>query len=340
MQFHALVTGPSDLIAEVGSPMSRAGWDVVGIDRPDLLGERCRALDPSSFDCYIQLPADIEGRSSTSLDRIKGLLGQSLVTRISAASTVLPLLRPGACVVLVPGERQTVGDAPDDRGARRRLLHVVAQSIMADTSGSNIGAFVTDEDWSADQIVDVVCHHALTAGAFEGDLQGHDRSGSRASSGSPVLADVARDLAYSEWRNELFSLCGAPHRTYLGWTAEDGSRRVAMLRGAVLTPLRAAPSMPELSWNGPRSARRALAQTLLADGLGLPARCAECKGTGPRCAGCRGSGLSHWAATFVDDFVDEVMTAFPGESFELAQDRLLRWVSHRAAAPPPGGRRR
>lgn len=92
--------------------------------------------------------------------------------------------------------------------------------------------------------------------------------------------------------------------------------------------------MPELSWNGPRSARRALAQTLLADGLGLAARCGECKGADPACAACRGSGLSHWGATLLDDFVDEVISTFPSDSFELSQDRLLKCVSQRGLAPP------
>ena len=336
MQFHGLVTGSSDLIADMSSAMSRAGWDVVGIDRPDLLGERCRAFDPSSFDCYIQLPADIEVGSSTSLDRIKGLLKQGLLRRISGAARVLPLLRPGACVVLAFGDRHAPVDSPDDRGARRRLLNVVARSIMADTAGSNIGAFVVDEDWSVDTIVKLVCHHTLVAGALEGDLEGAERAPGTCP-GSPVLAEVAPDLAYGEWRDELFSLCGAPHRIYLGWSAEDGSRRVAILRGGVLTPLRAAASMPELSWNGPRSARRALAQALLADGLGPAARCDECKGAEPGCAGCRGSGLSHWAATLLGDFVDEIISTFPSDSFELPQDRLLMWVSQRGVALPAGG---
>ena len=336
LQFHGLVTGSSDLIAEVSTAMSRAGWGVVGIDRPDLLGENCRTFDPSSFDCYIQLPADIEVGSSTSLDRVKGLLTQGLLRRISGASRALPLLRPGACVVLASGDHRLPVDSPDDRGAMRRLLNVVAQSIMADTAGSNIDAFVVDEGWSVDAIVKLVCHHTLVAGALEGDIEGAERASGR-SSGSPVLAEVAPDLAYSEWRDELFSLCGAPHRTYLGWSAEDGSRRVAILRGAVLTPLRVTASMPELSWNGSRSARLGLAQALLGDGLGVAARCGECKGAEPGCAGCRGSGLSHWAAALLDDFVDEVISTFPSDGFELPQDRLLLWVSQQGVAQSSGG---
>lgn len=91
------------------------------------------------------------------------------------------------------------------------------------------------------------------------------------------------------------------------------------------------------SWTGPRSARRGLAQTLLADGLGPAARCGECKGAEPGCAGCRGSGLSPWAATLLDDFVNEVISTFPSDSFELPQDRLLMWVSQRSPAPPADG---
>ena len=60
--------------------------DVVGIERPDLLGERGSTFDPSSFDCDIQLPADIEVGSSTSLDRMTVLLTQGLLRRISGAS--------------------------------------------------------------------------------------------------------------------------------------------------------------------------------------------------------------------------------------------------------------
>lgn len=45
---------------------------------------------------------------------------------------------------VLAGEHLPV-ESPGDRGALRRLLNVIAQSIMADTAGSNIGAFVVDE---------------------------------------------------------------------------------------------------------------------------------------------------------------------------------------------------
>src|SRR5207244_1215026 len=51
------------------------------------------------------------------------------------------------------------------------------------------------------------------------------------------LVDLAPEMAYADWRNEVFNLTSGVEYTYFGWRLADGARRAAVLRRSVLSPL-------------------------------------------------------------------------------------------------------
>ena len=150
--------------------------------------------------------------------------------------------------------------------------------------------------------------------------------------GPVALADLAPDLGYADWRDEVLNMAGAAGRTYFGWTDGGGRRCAAVLRGTVMTPLRPAPSSADLpsvfSWgdrDDPGAHR--LARALMADAVGAESRCGSCAGAGGDCPTCAGHGLTGWADDLAVIFTNEVVADLPPDGFELRVADVASWLS-------------
>jgi hypothetical protein len=195
---------------------------------------------------------------------------------------------------------------------------VLAEAVVADHGGDGVRVSVLDAHQSPADI----------AAAARGQLR--SRSG-------PSLADFEPNLGYADWRSQVLSLSSANDATYFGWRGADGRSPVAIIRGAVLSPLRpvGAGSGPGLfSWGnaGPGTVR--LARALLADVMGAAACCPACGGTGEDCPACGGTGCSGPAEAHVEAFVREVIAPLGGDGFELPADAVQAWIGQRTM--PPG----
>jgi hypothetical protein len=115
------------------------------------------------------------------------------------------------------------------------------------------------------------------------------------------LADLARDLDYADWRDEILNLASTTEPLYLSWWQPDGTRRLAVLRGACFS---AVPT--EGSDHG-------LARAMLADALGTTQKDA-----------------SDWAERWADDFVHEVLKPRLAVTFELPVRDVAAWVLRRS----------
>ena len=89
-------------------------------------------LDPGSVGCYVQLPVGITPSGETAVSRVHSFLEEGLLTRFRLVDAVLPALAEDATVLLVGGHTQVEQQAPDDQGARRALLTVLAHAVRAD----------------------------------------------------------------------------------------------------------------------------------------------------------------------------------------------------------------
>jgi hypothetical protein len=110
-------------------------------------------------------------------------------------------------------------------------------------------------------------------------------------------------MAYTDWRDEVFSLTSGAESTYFGWRRRDGALRAAVLRRSVLSPL-----------PGAEDGAHGLARAVLTDALG----------------GAGGGDLQRWAASLADDFLDEVIRLLPEDEFELPIHEVATWVLRRS----------
>src|SRR5205807_2792300 len=105
---------------------------------------------------------------------------------------------------------------------------------------------------------------------------------------APSLADLAPELGYAEWRDEVMSLSSITGASYHGSIDTAGGPTVVVLRGAVVSPLPPAGPAPEasFSWGDSGPGPHVLAGAVLVDQLGKAARCPDCPpgtGTCPLC---------------------------------------------------------
>ena len=118
------------------------------------------------------------------------------------------------------------------------------------------------------------------------------------------LADLEPDLDYADWRNEVFNLTSSPDPTYFSCPDRDGTPRLAVLRGTVLSTLT----------DG--STEHAVARAMLADAL-------HAAGT---------IDLQEWADKLADDFVDDVIGPDSATGFEIRLRTVAAWVLGRSLA--------
>lgn len=272
----ALVTGAAERIHRVAMALDRQGFEAFAWEFP-MSGAADRPL-PDSLDCYVQLPPIAATPSSEGAD----LVGAgTLVCRLDAVARLSRLLAPDAAVVLVACEG--VWDP-----VRRRTFHALASALVAKRAGSGVRVVVVETP-GADDIA--------TAARRERD---HARCVS--------FADLEPAMAYADWRDLVLNLTSGNKITYLGWRRDDGVRRVAVLRRAVLSPL-----------PGAGDGSRGLARAVLTDALGASVL----------------NDLERSDRRLLDDFHAEVIGFLPPEEFELPIHEVAAWVVRRSLSDEP-----
>jgi hypothetical protein len=187
----ALVTGSDERVGDVGAALEKVGVTVTrsgGL--PGEVEVACVDLAPGTLDCYVQLPRQTPVSGPTLVERIHEFLSEGLLKRFEATSRVLPLLAPGACVVLVAGNIPG-GATPDDRHARIDLLRVLARAILADCDKRDVRAVVVGTERSPEEIADIALH------------RGDERRRRQAQ-----VAALSPEMPYEDWQREFLTLTG------------------------------------------------------------------------------------------------------------------------------------
>jgi hypothetical protein len=185
----ALVSGSAERVAAVGAALAKCDCEVVAADDPDALIEVCASLGRNALDHYVQLPVDLPSEGNTVVARLQAFLAAGLLARFQAMSSVLPILRPNASVVLVAGNLPADITAPDDRQSRISLLRVLARAVLADMSPVTVRTVVVDHLQSPDRIAEIAL----------------DPTGTRLRV-IANLADRYPDMSYDDWRLEVLNL--------------------------------------------------------------------------------------------------------------------------------------
>ncbi len=183
-----LLSGSADRARRLSELLKDAGADPVIITDPAALpGEP----GGDGFDFYIQLPVTIRPDGHTAVARVGSFLTSGLLARFSAVNRVLPVLAPGATVVLVSGNTPDEMSLPDDQRSHLALLHLLAHATRAELATRHVEVKVVSSQRSDQEIA----HYAL--GGDDG-THPHRNPQERAS--------VA--TAYQDWRTEIMGLVG------------------------------------------------------------------------------------------------------------------------------------
>ena len=267
----ALVTGTFEDTQGVALALKREGLDVypwegptTGASQPPLLG---------LVDCYVQLPPAPAQWSKASA---RPLLPGPFLYRLDTVAAIAPFLAPNATVVLVV-------DGLDWDPSRRQALRALAEAAIAEQAGPGRHLTVVDSG-DVGQIAAIA---------------GQARTEARRAS----LADLAPNLPFTDWRNEVFNLTSGAGTTYFGWRRPDGTGRAAVLRRSVLSPL----ADGDAGDHG-------LARAVLADALGISAL----------------HDLQESDTSLVDDFLCEMIQPLPAEGFEMPIHTVAVWVVRRS----------
>jgi hypothetical protein len=183
-----LLSGSADRAQRISQLLRDAGAEpMVVTDSAALPGES----GGDGLDFYIQLPVTIHPEGDTAVARVGSFLSAGLLARFSAVDRVLPVLAPGATVVLVSGNTPDEASLPDDQHSRLALLHLLAHAARAELATKHVEVKVVSSQRSDQEIV----HYALGGGE---DSPSH-----------PDLQDRARAAtAYQDWRTEVMGLVG------------------------------------------------------------------------------------------------------------------------------------
>jgi hypothetical protein len=183
-----LLSGSTERAQRLSELLKDAGADPLIItDLAALPGEA--GID--ALDFYIQLPVTIHPDGDTAVARVGSFLSAGLLARFSAVDRVLPVLAPGATVVLVSGNTPDELSLPDDQQSRLALLHLLAHATRAELATRHVEVKVVSSQRSDQEIV----HYAL-GGEDDAQIQRNpqERSGAAA--------------AYQDWRTEVMGLVG------------------------------------------------------------------------------------------------------------------------------------
>lgn len=183
-----LLTGSADRTQRLSELLKDAGADAVVITDPAALSG---VPDGESFDFYIQLPVTIRAEGHTAVARVGSFLAAGLLARFSAVDRILPVLAPGATVVLVSGNTPEEMSLPDDQRSRLALLHLLAHATRAELATKHVEVKVVSSQRSDQEIV----HYALGG---DNGTHPHRNPRERASTAT----------AYQDWRTEVMGLVG------------------------------------------------------------------------------------------------------------------------------------
>lgn len=178
-----LVSGSADRAQRLCELLKEAGADsIVGTDPAE--------PGPAGLDFYIQLPVTIRPEGDTAVARVGSFLAAGLLARFRAVERVLPVLRPGATVVLVSGNTPDEMSLPDDQRSRLALLHLLAYATRAELATRQVRVTVVSNQRSDQEIV----QYALGGGEVETQRDSQERASAAA--------------AYQDWRTEVMGLVG------------------------------------------------------------------------------------------------------------------------------------
>jgi len=183
-----LLSGSGDRAQRISELLRDAGADPMVITDPAALpGEP----GDDGLNFYIQLPVTIHPDGDTAVARVGSFLSAGLLARFSAVDRVLPVLAPGAIVVLVSGNTPDEASLPDDQHSRLALLHLLAHAARAELATKHAEVKVVSSQRSDQEIV----HYALGG---DDDTQTQRNPQERAGGAT----------AYQDWRTEVMGLVG------------------------------------------------------------------------------------------------------------------------------------
>jgi hypothetical protein len=191
-------------VPDIAIALKSAGFDILAAggmsadDTPD--------LEESSVDCYVQLPGDAPWPTGRAIDRARAVIADEMLARFDSAARFLPLLAPGATVLLVTEDAVTEdavtedsGPGPDPGGspdpgrtALRTLVGALAEAIVRDCGRLGVRATVVGGVRAPDEIA------ALATVRPPEPLPWW------------LYAGVDPDLGFADWRNSVFCL-GSMH---------------------------------------------------------------------------------------------------------------------------------
>jgi hypothetical protein len=274
----ALVTGILDRSEAVAMALKRAGfeayaWEGRSTGPPE---------DPAAgtVQCYVQLPPAPDAWSATGAGPV---LAAPIMHRLDILSSVAKLLASDAAIVLVV-------DAPDGDATRRRALQALAEATVLEQVGPGRRVAVVNSVDAAE----------VAAVAWRESGQ------SRAVS----LADLAPGLGHADWRNEIMNLTSGAETTYFGWRRPDGTRRTAVLRRSVLSPV-----------TGGDGGGHDLARAMLSDAIGASTF----------------ADLQAWDPGLTEDFFEEIIRPLPADEFELSIHAVATWLVRRSLSDGQAG---
>ncbi|HYH49637.1 MAG TPA: hypothetical protein VEG38_08820 [Acidimicrobiia bacterium] len=185
----ALVTGSPDRVPDLAIALKSAGFDILAagpISADDALD-----FEANSIDCYVQLPADQARPAGTALGRTRRMIAQELRSRFDTAESLLPLLAPGATVVLVSeggDPADAIGTPDPDQQTLRTVVAVLAEALLRDCGRAGIRATVVGDDVTPDDIAALASHRPPEPLPWW------------------LYAGVDPELAFADWRTQVFCL--------------------------------------------------------------------------------------------------------------------------------------
>jgi len=178
----ALITGPVDeRLSDIAIALKSAGFEVI-----TATADACPITgDASSVECYVQLPYEPPPRGGDALAWAHQVVGQSLLARFDLAAQVAPMLLPRATVVLVRNR-----PAPRAPRTDTALLRLLTMAILADHGCEGTRVAVVEDFGSPDEVVRLVSSETPPWSEY---------------------ADMAPDLDFADWRNEITCIQSSRH---------------------------------------------------------------------------------------------------------------------------------
>ena len=189
MERSAVVTGSPGHVGDVAIALKEAGFDVTEAGCGERIDEVAGGLGSGSVHTYVQLPWDVKTAALGAIEQVNQFLTGGLLARFRMANEMLPLLRPGASVVLVAGNRPVGVPTLDDRHARKSLLRLLARTIEADTAKAGVRTVVAGDHCSPAEIAELALHGGPD----------HSRRLSE-------YAAHGEGLSYDDWQREILAL--------------------------------------------------------------------------------------------------------------------------------------